>query len=122
LRRTPLARVGDAKRHTLFDTTEDLPLFRYLRDAPGGIDSLAFNRVVRLGTIAAIRQQVLLGKGVAVLPEYFVSKDLRGHQLVRLLPRLRLLSDFFRLVFRADDPRRSLFMRLGEQMRAESLQ
>ena len=122
LRRAPLARAGDAKRHTLFDTTEDLPLFRYLRDAPGGIDSLDFHRVVRLGTIAAIRQQVLLGKGVAVLPEYFVSKDLQARRLVRILPRLRLLSDFFRLVFRVDDPRRSLYVRLGEQMRAVSLQ
>ena len=63
-----------------------------------------------------------LGKGVAVLPEYFVSKDLETRQLIRILPRLRLLSDFFRLVFRVDDPRRNLYVRLGEQMRAESLQ
>ncbi len=122
LRKVPLRGARDARQHTLFDTTEDLPLFRYLRDAPGGIDSLDFSRVVRLGTIAAIRQQVLRGKGVAVLPEYFISKDLQADRLVRLLPRVRPLSDSFRLVFRADDPRRSFYASLAALMKAESLQ
>lgn len=121
LRRAPFRAARDAKRHTLLDAAEALPLFRYVRDAPGGFDSLEFGRVVRLGTIAAIRHQVLRGRGVAVLPAYFVRKDLQAHRLVRVLPKLRPLSDCFRLVFRVDDPRRSFYASLAELMRSEPL-
>ena len=89
LRREPLRAAADAKRHTLFDTTEELPLFRYHCDARGGIDSLEFGRVVRMGTIAAIRARVLSRDGVAVLPEYFIARDLATRRLVRVLPKVR---------------------------------
>ncbi len=121
LRRLPLRSGRDARNHTLFDVTEDLPLFRYLRDAPGGIDSRDFLRVIRLGTIAAIRQQVLRGLGVAVLPEYFIARDLQAGRLVSLLPRVRPLSDFFRLIFRVDDPRRAVYANLADFFRARPL-
>ncbi len=117
LRKRPLRGVADAKNHTLLDTSEELPLFRYWRDATGGIDSMAFGAIVRLGTLAAMRQQVLRGKGVAVLPAYFVAGDLKARRLVKIMPRVTPLSDFFRLVFRADDPRRSLYAKLGEAMK-----
>lgn len=121
LRTLPLRGRRDARHHTLFDVTEELPLFRYLRDAPGGIDSREFARVIRLGTIAAIRQQVLQGRGVAVLPEYFIARDLQAGRLVLLLPRVRPIADFFRLIFRVDDPRRGLYARLADSLRARPL-
>ena len=117
----PLHRAQDAKRHTLLDATPELPLFRYLRDAPGGFDSVQFGHVLRLGTISAIRHRVLRAAGVAVLPEYFVAPDLRARRLVRVMPGVRPHSDFFRLVFRADDPRRSVYVRLAETMKAHPL-
>jgi LysR family transcriptional regulator, glycine cleavage system transcriptional activator len=116
LRATPLAGVAHAKHHTLLDTTAELPLFRYFREAPGGFDSMPFARVVRLGTIDAIRRYVLGGRGVAVLPEYFVAQELKAKKLVRLLPSVKVRSDWFRLVFRSDDTRRSLFESLARQM------
>lgn len=121
LRRQPLRSGRDARHHTLFDVTEELPLFRYLRDAPGGIDSRDFSRVIRLGTIAAIRQQVLRGRGVAVLPEYFIARDLQAGRLVVLLPRVRPIADFFRLIFRVDDPRRGVYSNLADFFRARPL-
>lgn len=121
LRARPLRNAAEAGAHTLFDTTEELPLFRYWRDARGGVDSRAFERVVRLGTTAAIRHQVLRGKGVAVLPEYFVRRDLAARRLARIMPKVRPIADAFRLVFRVDDPRRSFYARLAEHMQAEPL-
>ena len=85
-----------------------LPLFRYWRDAPGGIDSLEFASVRQFGTIAAIRALILQGEGVGVLPRYFVANELEKGSLVSVMDQVEPLSDYFRLVFRADDPRRGL--------------
>ncbi len=116
LAKRPLARAADAKAHTLIDTQDGMPLFRYWRDAKGGLDSLAFGRVLKMGTIAAIRELVLRGEGVAVLPAYYVAKDLAAHRLRELFPKVRPLTDWFRLVFRADDPRRAHYEQLARTM------
>ena len=121
LARHPLRRARDARAHTLVDTTQELPLFRYWRDAVGGVDSLRFGRVLRMGTIAAMRDLVLAGGGVAVLPEYFVRRDLRARRLKIIMPRVKPTSDFFRLVFRADDSRRVFFTQLAQIMGKEPL-
>lgn len=117
LRRRPLRRAEDARHHVLLDTTRELPLFRYFRDARGGIDSMRFERIVRLGTVEAIRAMTLEGHGVAVLPLYFVQPLLRQRRLARIMPGVELVSDWFRLVFRADDPRRPLFAWLAARLR-----
>jgi LysR family transcriptional regulator, glycine cleavage system transcriptional activator len=83
---------------------------------------LHFGRAVRLGTIEAIRQQVLRGRGVGVLPAYFVRRDLAAKRLATILPKVRALSDFFRLVVRADDPRRSFLAGLANLMKSHPLQ
>lgn len=121
LKERPFTKPEHAKRHTLVDTQADLPLFRYWRDAPGGVDSMGFERMLRMGTIAAIRAVVLRGGGVAVLPEYYVAAALRGRKLKRIMPKVAPLADRFRLVYRADDPRRSLFAALAESMRCSPL-
>jgi len=116
LREKPLRSAQDAGRHTLLDTNEELPLFRYWRDARGGVDSLRFERILRLGSVQAISHFVLAGRGVAVLPEYFVAPHLKTKRLVRVMPQVQPLNDYFRLVFRADDSKRSLYQSLAETM------
>jgi DNA-binding transcriptional LysR family regulator len=120
LKRNPLQHAAQASAHTLFDTTAELPLFGYVNDTPGAsrLDSMNFGQVVRLGTIAAIRRFVLAGRGVAVLPEYFVATDLRRKRLVLIHPRVHPRSDWFRLVFRASDPKRKLLESIAERMLA----
>ena len=113
LREHPLRNATDAGRHTLFDTTEDLPLFRYWRDVGTQLDSTDFGSVVRLGAIELIRASVRVGEGVAVLPHYYVDADLRARKLTRLFPRVVPRTDTFRLFFRADDARRPLFAKLA---------
>jgi LysR family transcriptional regulator, glycine cleavage system transcriptional activator len=118
LAKTPLKKPEHAAAHTLLDASAELPLFRYMRDA--GHD-LRFARVTRLGTISAIRGRALAGAGVAVLPLYFVRDDLAKKRLVRLLPKAQPAHDFFRLIFRADDPRRAIYEGLAAALAEEPL-
>jgi DNA-binding transcriptional LysR family regulator len=114
--RQPLARAEHAAEHTLLDVDANMNLFRYWRESPDGGDRLRFKRVVRLGTIEAIRRRVAAGAGVAVLPEYLVRPDLKAGRMKVLLPSVEPLHDYFRLVFRTDDPRRSIYERMAERM------
>lgn len=116
LAKQPFTRAEHAAQHTLLDTAPELPLFRYWRDAPGGGDRLRFARAVRLGTIEAIRLRVAEGAGVAVLPRYLVEEELARGRFRRILPSVEPLSDYFRLIFRTDDPRRSAFEALATEL------
>lgn len=108
LAKNPLVTPDDAKRHTLIEISDDLPLFRYWRDAPKG-QELEFERLGRFGCIEAVRQRVVAGAGVGVLPKYLVQPDLDAKRLRVLLPKVVPLHDYFRLIIRADDARRSVF-------------
>jgi DNA-binding transcriptional LysR family regulator len=118
----PFEGIADAAAHTLVDVHEEMPLFRYWRDAPGVGTRPPFAKLLRMGCVAAIRQVVLTGGGVAVLPLYLVQPDLDAGRLQRILPDIEPLHDHFRLVYRTDDVRRSLFEELAERMAAEPLQ
>ena len=74
LKKSPLVKADDAEGHTLLDSQRSLPLFEYWRSAARGGGHLSFERIVVLGTIAAIRDQVISGRGVAV------NKFLSGEQ------------------------------------------
>jgi DNA-binding transcriptional LysR family regulator len=116
LARQPLRRTQDGAQHVLLDASPERPLFRYWRDAPEGGDRLEFARCVCLGSIEAIRQRMLAGAGVGVLPEYLIRHELARGRLRRILPRVTPLHDYFRLVFRADDPRRSIYEALARSL------
>ncbi len=113
LRRLPFTRVEHASSHVLLDSDASTPLFRYWKEAPGGGDRLRFARVARLGTIEAIRRRVKAEAGVAVLPEYLVREELRTRELAELFPSVQPNHDYFRLLFRADDPRRAAYEALA---------
>ncbi len=121
LDRLPLVHDDDAAAHTLLDISADLPLFRYFRDAPEGGDRLHFGRLARLGSVDAIRRRAVDGAGVAVLPAYLVEADLARSTLTRVMPTVALLHDWFRLVFRADDPKRSVYEKLAARLIVEPL-
>ena len=116
LARTPLLQPAQARHHTLIDTHAELPLYAYFRDAPGGGDRCHFGHILLMGTIAAMRELVIEGEGVAVLPEYLVAPDLKAGRLVRVLPRIKMSSDYFRLIFRAGDPRRAVYDALARTL------
>ena len=121
LRVHPLSRPEHALNHTLIDVGPEMPLFRYWRDAPGGSDRLRFKRILRMGTIAAIDRFVQSGRGVAVLPLYLVAPALARGVVRKVFPDVAPVSDYFRLVFRADDPRRPVYQSLAATMLQQPL-
>jgi DNA-binding transcriptional LysR family regulator len=118
LREKPVRGAADVLAHTLFDVNLGLPLFSYLRDAPGGA-AFRFKQLIAMGTIASVRELVLWGEGLAVLPEYLVEPDLKAKRLQRVLPKQPIQQDWFRLYFREDDPRRALFESFAQTMRTQ---
>ena len=114
-----LRRREDSDALTLVDVSADLPLFRYFLDALPDAEPWPFARTEFLGGIGNIRRRLLDGDGrVAVLPRYFIEPDLRAGRLVRLMPRVRLRSDSFRLVWRTGHPREADLTRLAADLRA----
>lgn len=121
LSRTPLRTHEDAAFHTLLDAHKDLPLFRYFRDGRPARESWRFGHIERLGTIGAIAARAREGCGVAVLPRYYVERDLAKRVLIEPFPKARVGSDFFRLVWRKDHPRDADLQRLAADLRAMPL-
>jgi DNA-binding transcriptional LysR family regulator len=121
LSRIPLRRLEQTEAHTLLDIAPELPLFHYWKDAVEGGERVRFADATYLGTIEAIRQRMLAGAGVAVLPAYHVRRDLAERRIQRILPSVKPIHDYFRLVFRGDDPRRSLFEGIAHSLRRAPL-
>jgi DNA-binding transcriptional LysR family regulator len=121
LKDKPLKSHTDAKEHALLDAHKDLPLFRYFLDGRPAKESWRFKEVFRLGTIGAIAMRAREGAGVAVLPRYFVEGDLKRKTLVEPLPKAKIHSDYFRLVWRQDHPRDADLHRLAADLRAMPL-
>lgn len=120
LERIPFRNAADASKHVLVEISDELPLFRYWRDASSG-SLLSFGKLVRFGTIEAIRLRLLAGAGVGVVPKYLVQRDLDTKKLRVIMPKIVPQHDYFRLVIRADDPRRTVFESLARSMSEFSL-
>ncbi len=114
----PLVRPDDAARHTLLDADITLPLFRYFIDAMPREQVWSFGDVESLGTIAAIRYRMLEGAGVGVLPYYFVAQDIKKGRIEVLFDEVELASDWFRLIWRADNPQEGQLRELAEHLRS----
>ena len=119
--KTPLATPEDALHHTLIDVQPERPLFRYFRDAASAPARMRFGGLRVMGSIAAIRLLVVAGEGVAVLPYYLIAEDLEAGRLVRLFPDVELLGDYFRLIYRHDDPRVGVYEQVAAFMADQPL-
>jgi DNA-binding transcriptional LysR family regulator len=117
----PFRGPGDASAHALIDLRADLPLSRYFLDVAGGAGLWPFARIEHLGTLAAVRLRVLQGAGLAVLPHYFVARDLQGGRLVRLMPRVRLPEDRFRLLWPKGHRKQPALENLAQTLAARPL-
>ena len=114
LKGRPFDRSAHASQHTLLDVDEHLPLARYLMSAA---PNLRFAQVRVFGAGALVRECALAGLGVAVLPTYMIEPDLAARRLRRILPRAKLLSDSFRLLFRKSSRLSSVLTQLADHLR-----
>jgi LysR family glycine cleavage system transcriptional activator len=117
----PFSEPAHAQNHCLIDAHQERPLFRYFRDAANAPNELSFERTRIMGTTAAIRMLVLDGKGVAVLPYYLIKQDLDAGECVQLFPEVELNRDYFRLMYRRDDPNIEVYQTLATCIRAQPL-
>lgn len=117
LQRRSIRKPQDVTELSLLDLAPDLPLFRYFLDPVGGSAPWRFRRIEHLGTIGAVRLRMLQGAGIGVLPRYFVARELREGTLVRILPRVALRMDHFRLVWRRDHAKAQEIQRLGADLK-----
>jgi LysR family transcriptional regulator, glycine cleavage system transcriptional activator len=118
LAKQPIRAATDAIDHVLIDAHPDLPLFRYFRDACPPSEVWAFRHIVRLGAIGAIRQRVLEGAGIAVLPRYLVAEDLARKRLAQIMPRITMQRDYFRLIWHEGHALESEMNALAKELRA----
>jgi LysR family transcriptional regulator, glycine cleavage system transcriptional activator len=117
LERQPVRRATDTAQLTLLDLHPDLPLFRYFLDARPAGEAWDFREVEYLGTIGAVRHRALEGAGLAVLPHYFIDRDLAAGRLRQPLPRSTLQHDHFRLIWRGGHQREEEIRQLADELR-----
>ena len=98
-----------------------MPLFRYFLDVHDQVDPWSFPHIEYLGTIAAVLHRVLEGAGVAVLPQYFISEQVKEGSLTVLHSSLGLGREAFRLVWREGHPFESEIKELAAELRARPL-
>lgn len=107
----------DVRDLTLVDINSELPLFRYLLDALPDGRPWPFAKHQYLGGIAAIRLRLLQGRGIAVLPRYFIREDLKADRLRTFMADVPLREDAFRLVWRTNHPREADLLELSDDLR-----
>lgn len=105
VRRRPFSQRAHAARHVLVDLSDDLPLFRYLLEALGDSEPWSFGKIECFETTEAIRDRLLRGDGVAVLPRRVVARALRARRLKQLMRDVALPHETFVLAWRRDHAR-----------------
>ena len=121
LARSPLSRPEHAPAHTIVDINPSLPLFSYWQDQVPGEERWHFGGHQYMGAIAPIRQWVLAGRGVAVLPEYFAAPELAAGRLVQVLDHVESRTDWFRLVWLEGHMRSAELEEFGQFLRGRPL-
>jgi DNA-binding transcriptional LysR family regulator len=116
IRRRPFSQRAHASKHVLVDMSEDLPLFRKVLETLGDREPWSFASVECFETLDAIRERLLQGDGVAVLPRRIVARDLRARRLKQLMRDVQLPQESFMLVWRHDHPQAVELHRLATDL------
>ena len=112
----------DALEHILVDINSSRPLFNYWSDQTDSSKPWRFQSERYMGTIAAIKYWVMKGKGVGVLPRYFIQDALDQGELIEIMPHIEARSDWFRLFWMSGHPREEQLTAIGRHFRSNPLQ
>jgi DNA-binding transcriptional LysR family regulator len=118
--KNPLVRPEDAARHVLLDFDDDLPLFRFFRDARPPKETWTFQRQQYLSIVAAVRARLLEGVGIAVLPEFLVADDIKKRRLRVLMGDTKLKTNMLRAVWRRGHPYEAEIRGLAAELAARA--
>jgi DNA-binding transcriptional LysR family regulator len=102
VRKRSFSQRAHAAKHVLVDLSEDLPLFQNLLDAIGDSIPWSFARIECFATIEAVRDRLIEGAGVAVLPRRIVARDLQARRLKQLMRNIQLRQEVLTLLWRSD--------------------
>ncbi len=116
VRKRSFSQRAHASKHVLVDLSEDLPLFQNLLDAIGDAAPWSFDRIEYFETIEAVRDRLVEGTGVAVLPRRIVARDLRARRVKQLMRNVQLRQEVLALLWRSDHARDIEIRRLAADL------
>ena len=116
VRKRSFSQRAHAAKHVLVDLSRELPLFQNLLDAIGDSVPWGFAELEYVATMEAVRDRLLEGAGVAVLPRRLVARDLRARRLKQLMRNVQLRQEVLVLLWRSDHARDIEIRRLAADL------
>lgn len=92
--------VADLRHHVLLEHDRSFPFLRYVDPATRA--AISCRDVWFVGSTETMKSALVAGYGVGIVPRYLARAALDAGALRRILPKIRLQSDRFRLVYRLD--------------------
>lgn len=92
--------VEDLREQVLIEHDRSFPFMRYVEAQARA--TLRYRDVWFVGSSNAMRESVLGGYGVGIVPLYLVQKAIAEKKLKLILPEIKIDSDHFRIIYRTD--------------------
>lgn len=92
--------LDDLREYVLIEHDRSFPFLRYMDASQRA--SLKFSDVWFVGSTKTMTSALIDGLGVGIVPLYLARPSLTKRKLMRILPRVKLAADHFRLVHRLD--------------------
>lgn len=84
---TPIEHPGDLKDHTLIEFYGRKPRNWCLESASAKHAPISLPGVMTVNHLEVIKHLLLAGRGIALLPSYYIARELEGGLLTRILPQ-----------------------------------
>lgn len=115
----PIVNAGAAARHVLLDVDGESSTFEHFLRASPPNEPWNFLERRSLASAAAVRAEVVAGRGVAVIPRLCVESALSTGALVEIMPERRPRTDWVRMYWTKGHPRSAQLEELAEALRPQ---
>jgi len=79
--------IKDLTKHTYLDWNDSYPLLNLLKHDLGPLQLIKFKEAIFMNNSLAIKNAVLGGLGIGILPYYSIKEELKRGQLTKILPK-----------------------------------